>query len=215
VTFTISKAEQRSPEWFAARAGRVTGSRASDVLATIKSGEAAARRDYRAQLLAERLTGQPQEDGYVNAAMQWGIDQEANAFAAYEAHSGHLVNRTGFLSCDELMIGCSLDGDVNGFTGIVELKCPKTATHLKYLKAGVVPSEHVPQIVHNLLVTNAQWCDFVSYDPRLPEEYRLFVVRMPRDEKQIASYQVALSLFLSDVEKDVAELQQLRGFVAA
>jgi len=209
MTFTIINADQRSDEWKLARVGRVTGSRASDVLATIKSGEAAARRDYRLQLTTERLTGQPQDDTFVNAAMQWGIDQEANAFAAYEAQQGVMVRRTGFLACSDRMIGCSLDGDVDDFTGLVELKCPKSATHLKYLKAGVVPSEHLPQIVHNLLVTNAQWCDFVSYDPRFPPALQLFVVRVNRDGAQLASYELALSLFLNEVERDVNEMRRL------
>ena len=209
MTFTICTDEQRSAGWFAARAGRVTGSKAKEILANGKAGaEAVTRRDYRCQLLAERLTGQPQESDFVNDAMRWGIEQEANAFAAYEAHSGHLVRRTGFLACDDSMVGCSLDGDVDNFTGIVELKAPKTATHLKYLKAGVVPSEHLAQIVHNLYVTDAQWCDFVSYDPRLPGPLQLFVIRHQRDEKQIASYQLALSLFLSEVEVEVFELRK-------
>ncbi len=167
MTFTICTDEQRSAGWFAARAGRVTGSKAKEILANGKSGaEAVTRRDYRCQLLAERLTGQPQEDsGFVSDAMRWGVEQEANAFAAYEAHSGHLV-------------------------------------------AGVVPSEHLAQIVHNLYVTDALWCDFVSFDPRLPAPLQLFVVRHMRDEKQIASYQLALSLFLSEVEVEVFELRK-------
>lgn len=209
MTFTICTAEQRSDEWRRARAGRVTGSKASDLLANGKGrAEAVSRRDYRCQLLAERLTGQPQDDTYVNAAMQWGIDQEANAFKAYEDFGGHMVRRTGFLACNELPIGCSLDGDVDNFTGIIELKCPKTATHLKYLRAGVVPPDYVPQIVHNLLVSGAQWCDFASFDPRLPEPLQLFVVRHQRDDKEIASYELALSLFLSELERDVAEMRQ-------
>lgn len=210
MTFTLCTAEQRSDEWRLARIGRVTGSKASDVLATVKSGEAAARRDYRAQLVVERLTGQPQDDAYINAAMQWGIDHEADAFAALEAATGQIVRRTGFLSATDLQVGCSLDGDVEDFTGIVELKCPKSATHLKYLRGGtVLPSEHVPQIVHNLWVTGAQWCDFASFDPRFPSALQLFVVRVPRDEAAITSYELAVSLFLSEVEAEVAQMTVL------
>src|SRR6476620_6796433 len=109
------------------------------MLATIKTGEAAARRDLRTQLVVERLTGQPQEDSFLNAAMQWGIDHEADAFAAYEAHSGNLVRRTGFLMHTSLMVGCSLDGDVEDFAGIVEIKCPKSATHYGYIKTKELP----------------------------------------------------------------------------
>ena len=210
MNFTIIEAEQRSLDWFAARVGRLTGSRAGDMLATIKSGEAAARRDLRAQLVVERLTGQSQEDGYINAVMQRGIDLEPDAFAAYEAHSGHLVRRTGFLSHPTLMVGCSLDGDVDDFAGIVEVKCPKSATHLEYLKSGrVVPSRHVPQITHNLWITGAQWCDFVSYDDRFPPELQLWVVRVPRDEAAIKSYELAVSLFLSEVDREVATVRGL------
>jgi len=210
VTFTISTTEQRSPEWVAARLGRVTGSRAADVLAIIKNGEAAARRDYRTQLVVERLTNQSQEDGYTNAAMQWGIDHEADAFAAYEGAQGVLVRRTGFLSVDEPMVGCSLDGDVDEFTGIVELKCPKSATHLKYLRSGgVLPSEHLPQIVHNLWVSGAQWCDFVSFDPRFPPSLQLYIVRVQRDEVAVKSYELAVSLFLSEVSSEVEALRRL------
>jgi hypothetical protein len=158
--FHIIEHEQRSPEWFLARAGRLTGSRASDVLAKIKTGEAAARRDYRLQLAAERLTGLPQESDFVNAAMQRGIDCEPIAFAAYEAATGEMVRRTGFICASEQMIGCSLDGDVSDFAGIIELKCPKTATHISYLKAGCMPPAHIPQLTHNLWVTGAEWCDF-------------------------------------------------------
>lgn len=207
--FTICEAEQRSPAWFQARAGRLTGSRATDMLATIKSGEAAARRDLRAQLVVERLTNQPQEDSYVNAAMQWGIDHEAEAFAAYEAHSGNLVRRTGFLTHDSLMVGCSLDGDVDDVAGIVEIKCPKSATHYGYLKSKDVPSVHRPQLLHNLWVSGAEWCDFVSYDPRYPEHMRLFVMRVPRVELDIVAYERAALKFLDEVESECVAMTAL------
>lgn len=203
MTFTVHTDEQRSPAWFACRAGRLTGSRAKDVLATIKTGEAAARRDYRTQLVTERLTGQPQEDGYTNAIMQRGIELEPAAFAAYEAHTGHLARRTGFLASDTLMVGCSLDGDVDGFTGIVELKCPKSATHLSYLKLnGQPPAEHLPQLLHNLWVSNAAWCDFVSYDDRFPEALRLVVVRVLRDDAAIDAYAKKALAFLEEVDAE-------------
>jgi putative phage-type endonuclease len=207
--FSVLDAEQRSPEWFAARAGRLTGSRAGDMLATIKSGEAAARRDLRTQLVVERLTGSPQEDSFINAAMAWGIEHEAEAFAAYEAHSGNLVRRTGFLTHLDAMVGCSLDGDVDDFTGIVEIKCPKSATHYGYLKTGDVPANHRPQILHNLWVTGAEWCDFVSYDPRYPEHLRLFVVRVPRVEFEITAYEKCAQKFLDEVDAECTALTAL------
>ncbi len=208
-SFTVVDAEQRSPEWFQARAGRLTGSRASDMLATIKSGEAAARRDLRTQLVVERLTGQPQEDVFINAAMQWGIDHEADAVAAYEAQSGNLVRRTGFLTHTALMVGCSLDGDVEDFAGIVEIKCPKSATHYGYLRSGEVPTNHRPQILHNLWVTGAAWCDFVSFDPRFPEGHRLFVCRVPRVELDVLAYQKSAEKFLAEVDAECAALAEV------
>lgn len=216
--FTIVTHEQRSPEWFAARFGRLTGSVAGDMLAALKGGgEAYQRRDLRARLVCERLTGQPQEDGYVNAVMQRGIDKEPDAFDAYEAQSGNLVRRTGFLSHDALMVGCSLDGDVENFAGIVELKCPKSATHLSYLKTNGVPPNHMPQILHNLWVTGAQWCDFVSFDDRFPDGLRLFIQRVPRVELDILAYEKVALKFLAEVDAEVAAMAalQARGVVAA
>lgn len=207
--FTICTAEQRSQEWFAARAGRLTGSVAGDMVDFNKDGKtpSAKRRDLLCRLVAEQLTGVSQEDGYVNAAMQWGIDHEPDAFDAYEAASGNLVRRTGFLSADDLMVGCSLDGDVEDFTGIVELKCPKTATHLSYWEAGAVPANHMPQILHNLWVTGAQWCDFVSYDPRLPDYLQLFVQRVPRVEINVLAYAKTAEKFLEEIDAKVAHLR--------
>jgi predicted phage-related endonuclease len=199
VSFTVIDAPQRSPEWFAARLGRLTGSCAGDMLASIKTGEAAARRDLRMQLVTERLTGQLPEPGFISAEMQRGIDKEPDAFALYEAVTGSVVRRTGFLSHDVLPIGCSLDGDVDGFTGLVELKCPKSATHIGYIKADAVPANHLPQILHNLWVTGAQWCDFVSFDDRFPAGLRLFVKRVVRDDAQIAEYEQKALAFLAEL----------------
>ena len=209
MNFTICTAEQRSAEWFTARLGKFTASSASDMLATIKSGEAAARRDLRMRLVLERLTGQSQESGYINADMQWGMDHEVDAFAAYEAHSGNLVRRTGFLSHVEFMAGCSLDGDVEHFAGIVEIKAPKSATHYGYLKARAVPANHLPQILHQLWITGAQWCDFCSYDPRFPEPLQLFVARVPRVEIDVLAYEKTALKFLAEVDAEMDAAQAL------
>jgi hypothetical protein len=209
--FTILTADQRSPEWFQARLGRLTGSRAGDMLATIKSGEAAARRDLRTQLVCERLTQTLQEDSFVNAAMQRGIDVEPQAFAAYEALTGNLAQRTGFLSHNTLAVGCSLDGHVGAFEGILELKCPKSATHLSYLRSpGKVPPAHLPQIVHNLWVSGARWADFLSFDDRFPPHLQTFLVRVERDDKELASYALAAALFLSEVQAELELVEGLR-----
>lgn len=209
--FTIIDAEQRSDAWFLARLGRLTGSRAADMLATIKSGEAAARRDLRMQLVCERLTQTLQEDAFVNAAMQRGIDCEPLAFAAYEALTGDVAVRTGFLAHNTLAIGCSLDGHIGDFAGILELKCPKSATHLKYLRAKTVPAEHVPQITHNLWITGAAWCDFMSFDDRFPPALQSYLIRVERNEQEIASYALAATLFLSEVAAEVEAVKGLRA----
>lgn len=205
--FVIVNADQRSPEWFAARAGRLTGSRAADMLATIKSGEAAARRDYRLQLVCERLTGQPQEDGFVNAAMQRGIEMEPLAFMAYEALTGNMAQRTGFLSHVEHLAGCSLDGHVGNFEGIVEIKCPKSATHLKYLRDGGIPKDYLPQITHNLWISGAAWCDFVSYDDRFPPELQVFHARVEAKDLDLVGYEKSALAFLAEVATEVAALR--------
>jgi hypothetical protein len=209
MTFDIIDVPQRSPEWFAARLGRLTGSRAKDMLATIKSGEAAARRDLRTQLAVERLTGRTQEDGYVNAEMQRGIDLESAARDAYEALTGQIAQQTGFLQHRILMAGCSLDGHVGHFDLLVSLKCPKSATHLRYLKDGRMPPEHVPQMLHELWISGAKAYDFLSFDDRFPEPLQTFHVRIQRDDKAIAEYEAKALAFLAEVEAEVATVQKL------
>jgi predicted phage-related endonuclease len=212
VNFTVIEAEQRTPEWYAARAGRLTGSRACDMLAKIKTGEAAARRDYRVQLSIERLTGTTlDEGGFISKEMQHGIDTEPQALAAYEADTGLLVRKTGFLAHNEFMAGCSLDGDIQNFTGILELKCPKPATHVGYLKSRVIPTDYLAQITHNLWVSGAQWADYVSFDPRLPEGLQYLRIRVTRESVDIPAYEAAALKFLAEVTADVEALNQLRA----
>ncbi|PYE13392.1 YqaJ-like recombinase protein [Paraburkholderia silvatlantica] len=198
----ICSHEQGTPEWLADRAGRATGSRAKDILAKIKSGEAAARRNYRTQLVTERLTGKPQESGFVSKEMQWGTEQEPFARMAYESETGNLVSEFGFIYMPDLMAGCSVDGIIeeNGRVGVFEAKCPVSATHVEYLTAGKLPAEYKPQILHNVYVTGADFADFVSFDPRMPGKLQLFKVRWERDDEEIAEYAVELKLFLSEVD---------------
>ena len=178
------------------------------MLATIKKGEAAARRDYRMQLACERITQQAQEDTYVNAAMQRGIDLEDSAVGAYMALTGNLVATSGFLVHDTLMAGCSLDGDVDDLEGIIEVKCPKSSTHLGYLETHTVPANHLPQITHNLWITGAKWCDFVSYDDRFPAALQLFVARITPNEAAIEEYEARAMEFLQEVDETVAHITQ-------
>ncbi len=213
--FTIIDAPQRSAEWFAARAGRLTGSVAKDMLATIKSGApSASRKDLLVRLVVERLTGLPQDDGngYVNAAMQWGLDHEDDAFAAYEALTGSVTQRSGFLASTIHLAGCSLDGHCGDFDGILEVKCPKSPTHWTYLRGDpVLPAEYVAQVTHNLWITGAAWCDFLSFDPRFPAHIQTFYVRVPREQADIAGYEKKALAFLAEVDR---ELTAMRGWAA-
>lgn len=204
--FTVHGAPQGTPEWLAARLGRVTASRMKDVLATIKSGEAAARRDYRTQLVCERLTGQPQDDVFVSADMQRGTDLEPAARAAYEAVSGQWVEQVGFLAHTSLMAGGSPDGVVGDYDGLIEVKCPRPATHIKWMRAGGVPADHLAQIRMLLWLTGAEWCDFISFCPQMPEHLRVYVAREP---VSLAVPQMAhdIDKFLGEVDNEEAALR--------
>lgn len=210
--FTIFTHPQRSPEWFAARAGRLTGSMAAVLTARGKgNAESVGRRDYRLQLALERMTGLPEDgNGYVNDAMQRGIDLEPVAFAAYEAATGFMVRSTGFISSDDVLVGCSLDGDIENFDGIIELKCPKSSTHLNYLRApSTLLDAYTPQVIHNLWVTGAKYCDLVSFDDRLPKALRMCKVRIGRDESAIQAYESTAKQFLAEVERELDALQAM------
>lgn len=204
----IHNVEQRSEAWHALRCGRLTGSRAKDMLAKIKSGEAAARRDLKMQLLAERLSGCPQESTFTNAAMEWGIQHEADAVAAYEAETGRMIEPIGFCEHDTMLAGTSPDGFV-GDDGILSIKCPKTATHLSYWRARMEPAEHWAQNTHELWLTGRAWVDFVSYDPRLPAGLQLFVLRVTRTKAELEAYEREVLVFLGEVNVEVAAIQTL------
>ncbi len=209
--FSVLDCEQRSAAWLQARAGILTASDAADAIAKpLRSGgEPAARRDLRVRLCVERLTGQPTEGGYVNEAMQRGIDLEAEARAAYEAVTGELATEVGFVRHNTLAIGCSPDGVVGDFEGGVEIKCPKSATHWTYLKHKRLPAEYVAQVTHTLLLTGAPWWDFVSYDPRFPEEARVFVVRVRREDVDLKGHEAAVREFLAEVDAEFAAMTTL------
>lgn len=206
--FTVLEAEQRSEAWRLARTGRLCGSRSADMLATIKSGgEAAGRRNLKAQLVLERLTGRPQDSDYVSPAMQQGIDREADALLLYEALTGQVVIRTGFLSHAALLAGCSLDGHLGDFDGIVEVKCPIPATHLEYLKTGIVPDAYAKQVLHNLWISGAGWCDWLSYNPDFPDPLQVKLVRIPRVPADIDAYAEKAKAFLREVDVEVGALR--------
>jgi hypothetical protein len=211
--------EQRSPEWFRARAGVLTATGAADMLSrALKSGgEPASRRDLRTRLVVERLTGQPAEEGgYVSPEMKRGTELEPLALEAYEAATGTLVQSVGFIRHAELPIGCSPDGVVGELEGGVELKCPKSATHLGYLRnPGKCPAEYVPQLTHTLYVTGAPWWDFVSFDPRFPEPLQLFRVRVFAADLNLVGYAAVVDAFLKEVEAEHQEVSALIAKVTA
>jgi hypothetical protein len=210
--FTICNAEQKSAEWYAARCGRATGSNADCVTAKGKKAneEAVTRRDYRVRLAVERIIGKSQEDDFLSFDMRRGMELEPEAILAYEAFTGNLIRRTGFLAMTDRMVGCSLDFDVDDFEGIGELKCPKAAIHIGYIKARRVPPAYVKQVTHNLLVSSAKWVDFVSYNNEVPEHLQTFVVRAHRNEFDIAAYDKELSKFLAEVNLTAKEIKDLK-----
>ncbi|KKB80817.1 exonuclease [Devosia soli] len=210
----MSDFEQGSADWFAARLGKVTASRVADVIAKTKTGYSTSRANYAAQLIAERLTGTVAES-YSNAAMQWGTEQEPEARLAYEFGHDADVVQVAFVEHPTIgMSGASPDGLI-GDDGLVEIKCPITATHLDTLRDEKIPGKYETQMLWQMACTGRQWCDFVSFDPRLPENMRLFVKRLHRDDARIAELEAEVSEFLTEIDATVAELIRKYGLPGA
>ena len=201
---------QRTPEWFADRLGRVTGSACSAVFAKsrTKGEESSERKKYRLQLALERITGNAGGSVYVNAAMQRGIDLEPVAVAAYEAAVGELVDVPGFMFAEELLVGASLDG-LCGSDGALEVKCPDSVTHLEYLREGRLPPAYVAQVTHNVWVSGREWLDFVSFDDRFPPALQLFHIRVTRKELDLDGHLAAVCKFLDEVDTEVSKVKEL------
>lgn len=197
--------EQGSPEWHAMRCGKATASKIGDLMAKTKTGWGASRANYMAQLIAERLTGTVAE-GYTNSAMEWGKTTEAEARTAYEFYTGNTVALIDFIDHPRIaMSGASPDGLV-GDAGLVEIKCPNTATHIDYLRGGSIDRKYVLQMQWQMACTDRVWCDWVSYDPRMPEEMRLLVRRVERDGELCGEIAGAVTDFLREVDAAVADL---------
>ena len=206
----IEMMEQGTDEWFTIRIGKVTASRVADVIAKTKTGYSATRDNYMAQLVCERLTGQKGES-FSNAAMQHGTDTEPLARAAYEAHQDILVDEVGFVPHPSIiMAGASPDGLV-GDDGLLEIKCPNTATHIETLLSQSVPGKYNTQMQFQMACTGRQWCDFVSFDNRLPEELQLFVKRVPRDNEFIKQMEDEVVKFLNELDIKIAQLMELKN----
>lgn len=203
----MSDLDQGSAEWLAARAGMITASRIADLMAKTKTGESASRGNYRAQLVAERLTGKPQ-DSFSNAAMQWGTEQEPMARSAYEILRGEMIEQVGFVPHPEIdKSGASPDGLI-GNDGLIEIKCPNTATHIEYAVSGKPPTKYLLQMLWQMECTGREWCDFVSYDPRMPADMQLFIVRVNRDDKRIKEICDEVMKLNAEIEEQINKLKK-------
>lgn len=202
--------EQRTEEWHQARLGKVTASRVADVMAKTKAGYGASRANYMAELIVERLTGRP-GDSFQSPAMTWGTNTEPLARAAYEAHKGVLVEEVGFVPHPTIpMAGASPDGLVD-MDGLVEIKCPNTATHIETLMTGNVPLKYVLQMHWQMICTGREWCDFVSFDPRMPEGMQLFVAKYLYSNDTASDLIKEVTAFLKELDDKVSSLKEKYG----
>jgi len=194
--------EQGSPEWFQMRLGKVTASRVADILAKTKTGPSASRQNYLIELAIQRTTGIIQES-YSNSAMEWGTQTEPQARVAYEVNTNNFVDKVAFIDHPSIKwFGCSPDGLVSD-RGLLEIKCPNSATHWEYFKSKKPPQKYFIQMQAQIAVTNKDWCDFVSFDPRMPDRSQLLIVRVDRDEAFIAEMEAEIKKFLDEVEVEV------------
>lgn len=201
---------QRSPEWFAARCGSLGASQLADALAKTKSGWGASRANLRAKLVVERLTGQ-QEEGFTSAAMQWGVDKEEEARIAYSFLTGRNVVEVGLYKHPTIVgTHASPDGLVDD-DGCIEIKCPNSATHIETLKSNLVAHKYLLQMQWQMRCADRQWCDFVSFDPRMPDHLMLYIQRVQRDDDMLATLESEVRAFLAEVDEDVKALSKLGG----
>lgn len=202
--------EQRTEEWFKARLGKVTASRVADVIAKTKTGYSASRDNYMAQLICERLTGQ-QGESFTNAAMTWGTETEPLARSAFEAYADVMVEEVGFVPHPTIeMSGASPDGLV-GLFGMLEIKCPNTATHIDTLLTQTVPGKYITQMQWQMRCCERQWCEFVSFDNRLPQDLQLFVKRVEFDAPYVAMLEEEIIKFLAELDDKVNKLTNLKA----
>lgn len=203
----IEKVEQGTPEWFAARLGNVTASRVADVIAKTKSGYSASRDNYMAQLICERMTNTVAES-YTNAAMQWGTETEPLARAAYESYADVLVDEVGYIAHPTIeRAGASPDGLVGVF-GLLEIKCPNSATHIDTLISEQVPTKYITQMQWQMSCTGRIWADFVSFDPRLPSGLQMFVKRVEFDAEYVAMLKEEVIKFLTELDAKISKLNE-------
>ena len=201
---------QRSDEWFAARCGKVTASKVADLMAKTRSGYSASRQNYMAQLICERLTGSPAES-FSSAAMQRGTEKEPEARAIYMLESGEIVEECGLVIHPDIPdFGASPDGLVCA-DGLIEIKCPNTWTHLETLKTGKPKHEYFTQMQAQMACTGRNWCDFVSFDDRLPEDIAYFCTRIARDDEFIGVMLAEIAIFLADLQSELMQINMRRA----
>lgn len=206
----MTNIKQGSDEWFAARLGKATASKISDILATIKSGESASRRNYRVELACERLTGS-RDETFSNPHMVRGTELEPVARAYYERDKDVFVEEIGFVNHPTiLMSGASPDGLV-GNDGLIEIKCPTKANHIDTILSRSAPSKYISQMQWQMACTGRAWCDYVSFNAEMPDGLQLYVKRVIRDDDYIASTEVAVSEFLEEVSSTVTQLKELQN----
>lgn len=198
--------EQRSPEWFAARCGKVTASRLYDVMTRTKSGYAASRQNYMAELICQRLTGKP-EEGFTNAAMMRGTELEPVAREMYALNEfDAVISEVGLIDHPTIAgFAASPDGLVND-DGLIEIKCPNTWTHLQTLKTGVPKRQYLLQMHAQMMCTGRKWCDFVSFDDRLPPELAYFKTRINFDEVLAEEIEQEVVKFLTELETEIQNI---------
>lgn len=201
---------QGSNEWRAARVGSVGASQIADVIAKTKSGWGASRANLLAQLTVERLTGLPTE-GFTSPAMAWGTEQEPEARIAYEFRTNAIVSELGLVRHPTIIGAHASPDGLVGDDGLLEIKCPQSATHIDTLLTGSIPGKYETQMLWQMACTGREWCDFASYDPRMPVEMQLFVKRFTRDAERIAELEAEVRAFLTELDSTVASLTRLYG----
>lgn len=202
--------EQGSPEWYAARTGKVTASRIADIVARTKTGYSTSRANYMAELLCERLTGE-KTPSFQSAAMAWGTANEPIARDGFSRRTGLEVVEVGFVPHATIAhAGASPDGLIQ-HDGLIEIKCPLTATHLDLLSGGNIPSRYMMQMYWQMACTGRDWCMFVCYDPRVPEPMQMFMEEVPRDDKIIANLEDEVMKFIDELNHKVETIKAKYG----
>jgi putative phage-type endonuclease len=205
----MSNIEQGSEAWFQQRVGKATASRISDIVAKTKTGYSTSRVNYMAQLVVERMTNQVGES-YSNAAMEWGTENEPFARAAYEVKTGNTVDQVGAINHPRIAMSAASPDGLIGDDGCLEIKCPNTSTHIDTILGGEPAKKYYDQMQWQMACANRSWCDFVSFDPRMPAHLQLFVQRIQRNDAYIAELESEVVQFLKEVDDKVKKLNEIK-----